>query len=307
MAASSSWWTDSEQWDLHYDADGTGWQGRSIPNSSIGGSELGTPSSSNGPCRTSMTKGGAVIGCGAPPPASRMRFRAHRRATAAAAAAIAAAVDGFFSEEDDDDNEQVPTDTQIALALRAVYTRHRHDLTLTRWTLMQKIVTELGGADLWTRMSVLEKIIARMKLEEAKPEAARGCHADDEPTAIGFDDGARDHFAVGFATELGVPHDGMRVTGAHAGSVIVEMNVIVEGGAEAAASFTSSLTDSAKPLVDELRFGPCAVSGVRVEEPAAAPAVAARVEAPAEPAPPPAPAMADNSPSASHRRRAPRR
>ena len=53
--------TDREQRDLHYDADGTGRsQGRSIPNSSIGGSENGTPSSSTGPSHTSTIKGGAV-------------------------------------------------------------------------------------------------------------------------------------------------------------------------------------------------------------------------------------------------------
>ena len=71
--------------------------------------------------------------------------------------------------------------------------------------------------------------------------------------------------------------------------------VSVDGGAETAAAFTSSLTDPAKPLVD-VRLGPCAVSGVRVEEPAAAPAGAARAETPAEPAPPTAPAMTDKGP-----------
>ena len=54
--------TDSEQWDLRYDANRTGWQGRSIPSSSIGGSELEKPSVSNEPRRTSTTRRGAVIG-----------------------------------------------------------------------------------------------------------------------------------------------------------------------------------------------------------------------------------------------------
>ena len=54
--------TDSKQCDLPYDADRTGWQGRSIPSSSIGGSELEKPSISNEPRRTSTTRGGAVIG-----------------------------------------------------------------------------------------------------------------------------------------------------------------------------------------------------------------------------------------------------
>ena len=52
----------SKQCDLPYDADRFGWQGRSIPSSSIGGSELEKPSSSNEPRRTSTTRGGAVIG-----------------------------------------------------------------------------------------------------------------------------------------------------------------------------------------------------------------------------------------------------
>jgi hypothetical protein len=53
--------TDREQRDLHYDADGTGRsQVRSIPNSSIGRSENGTPSSSTtGPSITSTIEGGA--------------------------------------------------------------------------------------------------------------------------------------------------------------------------------------------------------------------------------------------------------
>ena len=52
--------TDSEQRDLHYDAYSIDWQGRSIPYSSIGGGELGAPSSSTGPRRTSTTKGGVA-------------------------------------------------------------------------------------------------------------------------------------------------------------------------------------------------------------------------------------------------------
>ena len=50
----------SEQRDLNYDADGTGWQGRSIPNSSIGGSKIGKPASSIGPHCTPTTKGGGA-------------------------------------------------------------------------------------------------------------------------------------------------------------------------------------------------------------------------------------------------------
>ena len=47
--------TDSKQWDLHCDADGTKkQQGRSISNSSIDGSEIGTPSSSTRPGRRAL-------------------------------------------------------------------------------------------------------------------------------------------------------------------------------------------------------------------------------------------------------------
>ena len=84
---------------------------------------------------------------------------------------------------------------------------------------------------------------------------------------------------MGVATGLGVPRDGVRVTErwrARGCSVIVETSVTVDDGAEAAAAFASSLTDPAKPLVDEFHFGPCAVSGVRIEESAAAAAARRR-------------------------------
>ena len=282
--------TDSEQWEIpihvHNIADGTGWQGRSIPDSSIGGSELGTPSSSTEPCGT---EGGAVIGCGAPPPPPHVLFCARLRAAAAAVAATDGNEAGFAEEGDDDDDEEFPTDAEIALALRTVYARHRHDLTLTWWTLMQKTETELGGADLSSRR-MIETTIALIKHEEA--EAARGRYANDKPTNPGVVDDACDHFAVGVATGLGVSCDGVRITGVHAGSIIVETSVTVNDGAEAVAAFASSLTDPAKALADEL--GPCVVSGMRVKAPtaAAAPAEAAL----AEPAPPPVPVMVDNSP-----------
>ena len=209
--------TDSEQRDLHYDADGTGWQGRSIPNSSIGGSKLRTPLSSTEPRRTSTTKEGAVIGshAAAAPPLFCARHRA------------AAAADGGFSDEGDDDEEAPP---RIALALRAMYARHRHERTFMQ---LEKIVTELAG-DLSSRR-MIETTIALIKHEET--EAARGRHADNKPTTPDFDDGARDGFAVGIATEHGMPRRVVRVTGARTGSTMVET------GAEAAAAFASSLTD----------------------------------------------------------------
>ena len=230
--------TDSEQWDLHCDADGTDWQGRSILNSSIGGSELGTPSTSAGSRRTWTSKGGAGIGCDAPSPRPHALFRARCCEVAAAGGGggTATAAVGGLSVEEDDDNEELLPDAQLALALRAVYARHRHDPTLTRRTLTQKTETELGGADLSTRRRVIRATIALIKLEEAKAEAARGRHADiapikftkakaeaargrhadDKPTAC-------DDFAVDATTGLGVPGDGVRETGgARTGSAIVE-------------------------------------------------------------------------------------
>ena len=71
--------------------------------------------------------------------------------------------------------------------------RRRHDLTLTRRTLMQKTALELGGADLSTRGRVINTTIALIKLEEAEAEAARGCYADNKPIAPPcFDDSVRD-------------------------------------------------------------------------------------------------------------------
>jgi hypothetical protein len=154
---------------------------------------------------------------------------------------------------------------------------------------------------------------------ECGAKAARGQGADDKSTAMPddvayavefsvtlnimkiecFDVETSEEFALDVAKGLGVLRDGVRVTSADAreGSVIIETSVIVNGGAKAAAAVASSLFDPAKPLVDEFRFGPCTVSGMRIEESAvaAAPAEAAPMEAPTEPAPPIAPAMADNS------------
>jgi hypothetical protein len=196
--------------DLQYDADGTGWQGRSIL-SSIGGSQLGTSSSSAGSCRTTTTKGGAVIGCAAPTPPQHELFRARRRAAAAA--------DGGFSDEGDDDEEEFHTDVQLALALRAVNARHGQDLTLTQ---LGKIATEL--VDLSSRR-MIEMTIALIKHEET--EAARGHHVDNKPTTSDVDDGTRGGFAVGAATELGVPREVVRVTAARTGSVIVSSSRLV--------------------------------------------------------------------------------
>ena len=341
--------TDGEHRDLHYNADGTRWQSRSIPNSSIGKTKLGKPANATAPHRTPTTKGEGV------------------------GSAADDDEDGF-SDEGDNDDEEFPTDAQLVLALRAVYARHRHDLTFTPWALMQKTETELGGANLSSRRPVIRMTIALIKREEASAETVRGRHAGDKPTPPDFEDSARDNFAAGVATEFVVPHDGVQdvpflaksnvhknvdaaaeiqstgcdfaaqretisrltfssmrcrrsmdqfpptegdatrqieletdtagtvdftgVSGTRAGSVILETSVTAGGGAEAAATFVTSHTEPKKTLADEFRFGPCAVSDVRVEESVerATPAEAAPVEAPAGPAPPPTPGMADYSP-----------
>ena len=191
----------SEHTDPHYDADRIGWQqGRPIPNSSIGGNELVNRVrflSSTGPRRMSKTRKGTVIGCGVP--SLDLPLCTRRRAAATSA-------DSGFPEEgdDDDDDKKFTTDAQRSLALRAVYARHRHDLTLTE---LQKIVTELGG-DLVSRR-MLTTTISLMEHEETK--AARSIHAADKPTITDFDDGACEDFTVGVATELGAPRDGVRV------------------------------------------------------------------------------------------------
>ena len=179
-----------------------------------------------------------------------------------------------FAEEGVDDDEEFSVDHQLALALRAVYARHRHDLT----------ITEVAEAE-----RVIKTTIALIKHEEAEAVAARGRRAE-------FDNSARDKIAVGVATAgLGVPRDSVRATATRAGSVIVEASVTVDGGSDSAAAFESSPSDPVKPLADESRFGPCAVSGVRIEKPAAAaaPTEAAPMESPSESAPPPSPGMTD--------------
>ena len=119
------------------------------------------------------------------------------------------------------------------------------------------------------------------------------CAATLSDMSIGnFGDVARDDFAVDVATGLSVPRGGVRVTGAgaRAGSVVAEASVAVVCDAEAAAAFASSLTDPAEPLVGEFIFGPCAMSGVHIEELAVVAAVPEETPEPAaapKPAPPP--------------------
>ena len=115
---------------------------------------------------------------------------------------------------------------------------------------MDLVCTELDGVDLSTRRHAIETTIALTKHAEDEAEAMRGGHADDKQTTAGFDDGTREDFAVGVATGLGVPRDGVRVTGVRAGSAIAETSVTVDSGIEVTAS-SSSLTDLADPLVDE--------------------------------------------------------
>ena len=164
--------TDIEQRDLDYDADKTGWQGRSIRISSIGGRELRAPLSSTVLRHTSTTK--------------EARHHRLRRAAAATASAVsrmrqhdgvaevgdafAADDEADFADEGDTDDEECFSITQLNLA-RVLHT-HVHDLALTRRTLMQKTeiggaelggtelvgAAELGGADLPTRISVIHDV-----------------------------------------------------------------------------------------------------------------------------------------------------
>ena len=135
--------TDSEQRDLHYDADGTGWQGRSIPNSSIGGSKLRTPASSTGPRRTPTPRGGGVIGCGAPPPPPHVLFCADEAGFSDYAG---------FSDEGDNDDEEFPTEAlEVVEAERIGQEKVYSDLEATRRLLEQHA---RDAADLESKLKV---------------------------------------------------------------------------------------------------------------------------------------------------------
>ena len=325
----------SELADPYYDADRIDWQGRSFANSSIGGSELGTSSSSTRPRCTSTTKWGAVIGCGAPPPPPHELFCARRHAAATAAAADND--EAGFSDEGDNEDEVFPTDAHLAmLRLRRKFKRaEREDEAARGCHTDDKPTTPDFGSDAAEKDTPAAYIAAaaanrgahvearaRLRKKQGVQNIAAECAkaVADVPARIiehaaKFDDGTRDIAVVNRrrdvprvfrarrahpplkrpAFKVGVPRDGGRLTGdTRAGSVTSETSVTVNGGAEAPAAFASSLTDPAKSLVDEFRLRPREVSGVCVEEPAAA-AEAAPAEAPAEPGSPLAPAMADHS------------
>ena len=159
---------DSEHGDLPYDADGTGRQGRSIANSSIG--ESGTPSCSTGPRRT---KGGAVIGCGTPP-------LPHVLFCACDNDGVTDVGDSAFASDNDDDSEEVfPSDAQLNLTrlLHAHAHTHARDLAFMRQTLMQKTKVELGedsrGHDDDSRDGGLRDLECEGELDDEKEEAVR--------------------------------------------------------------------------------------------------------------------------------------
>ena len=81
-----------------------------------------------------------------------------------------------------------------------------------------------------------------------------------------FDDSVRDEFAAGIAAGLRMPREGVRVTSALAGSVIVKTSVSVAGGAAAASALASSLADPSAaglgPLVDEVSCDGMATYGL---------------------------------------------
>ena len=159
---------DSEQGNLPYDANGTGRQGRSIANSSIG--ESGTPSSSIGPRRT---KGGAVISCGAPP-------LPHVLFCACDNDGVTVVGDNAFASDNDDDNEEVfPSDAQLNLTrlLHAHAHTHARDHAFMRQTLMQKTKVDFGedskGHDDDSRDGGLWDLERDGELDDEKEEAVR--------------------------------------------------------------------------------------------------------------------------------------
>jgi hypothetical protein len=91
--------------------------------------------------------------------------------------------DDVFAEAAEEDVE-FSTDAQLALALRAVYARHRHDLRLTRRTSMQKTDAELGRAArvLGRAERVIKTTITLFTHEEAETKAARGRLGDEKPS-----------------------------------------------------------------------------------------------------------------------------
>jgi hypothetical protein len=249
--------TDSEQWEIqikiHNVADGTGWQDRSIPNS-IGGSELGASLDSTGPPHAPTTKGGAVIGCGAPLPHVQFDAWAFAKDNDKAA----------FTDQGDEGNKDKalyvaaasPPPPGAKRSRRASQRRSLRPCTLAR--------------------SAAAYAAATAPLPPPPPPAATPERSTSpQPAAC-------------------VPRNGVRAACARAGPAIVDTRVTVDGGAEAAAAFAPSLTDPAKPLVDEFSFGACTESGVRIEESTVAAAPVKTL--PAEPplAPPPAPALTDN-------------
>ena len=317
---------DSEQRNLHYDVDGTGWQGRSIPNTSIGRSELGTLSSSIGPCRTSTTKGGAVIGCGAPPPPPppppHLLFCARRHH---------AAGDGFsddgdgFSDDDDGARDRFAMGVETGLGaprdgVRVAADEEEEEEEEPARPPAQPPARPPARPPAQPPARPLarqpqarppDEPPARPEEEEEEEEAANDDDDDDEPPVVMF-------HALGGRPVGADAADAHRLEDARAqsiletldaigldpplraGSVIVEANTVAvdDGGAQAAAAFVaSSLADPAEALVDEFLVGPSRVE----EQPAAAAAAAAtaKAKAPAAPAPAASPPSAASPTAAS--------
>ena len=188
---------------------------------------------------------------------------------AAAAPAEAAPAEAPAEPAPPPDAEELPTDAQLALALRAVYARHRHDRTLTWRTLVQKTETELGSVGLSTRRHIIKTTIELIKHEEAEAKAARASHAadDDEPPVVMFHALGGSPVGADAADEQAAA-DRAPPPRPRAGSDIAETSVTVDDGAEAAAAF---------------------VSGVRVKRRGSASPAKASADPPPSP-PPPAPA-----------------
>ena len=96
----------------------------------------------------------------------------------------------------------------------------------------------------------------------ALAHASASAHAQLELAAV--DDAAKAEMAASTAAALAVPACEVAVTGARAGSVVVDMRVNA-ADAGAAARLADALADpNLPPLVDRAKYGPAEVSGIRV-------------------------------------------
>ena len=221
---------------------------------SIGGSEVGASLDSTGPPHAPTTKEGAVIGYGAPLPHVQFDAWAFAKDNDKAA----------FTDQGDEGNKD-----------KALY--------------VAAASPPPPGAERSPRASQRRSLRPCTLARSAAAYAATTAPLPPPPPPAATPERSTSHQPIAC-----VPRNDVRATCTRAGSAIVDTRVTVDGGAEAAAAFASSLTDPAKPLVDEFSFGACTESGVRIEESTVATAPVKTL--PTEPplAPPHAPALTDN-------------